>query len=120
MSDKTMPRLTDNERQAIDEFIRRLYAKHGEYVVAVVLFGSKARGDSSPDSDIDILVRLTKEEHESRLDIWGLGADVSLEYDLLLSIRVIGPEHWRKLAEHRFTFYKNIQTDGIDLTPVLD
>ena len=120
MTNKLMPSLTDNEYLAIDQFIRRSYAGYGEYIQAVVLFGSKAKGDFMPDSDIDLVIRTTKEDFELCWAIRQIASRVSLEHDLLLSIRVIGPEQWHKLAEHCFTFYENVQTDGIDLTPVLD
>jgi len=39
---------------ALDEIVRRLVASYQP--LAVYLFGSKARGDSGPDSDYDLLV----------------------------------------------------------------
>ena len=42
----------------LDELKERLSAAYGERLHAVVLFGSEARGDARPDSDIDVLVVL--------------------------------------------------------------
>jgi uncharacterized protein len=44
------PSLTEEQRQ----IIRRVAAKHG--ALQVRLFGSLARGEASPESDIDLLV----------------------------------------------------------------
>lgn len=56
--------LTDADRQTIEDVAAALSA--GWPVDSVVLFGSKARGDDTPDSDIDLLVlthrQLTPEE----------------------------------------------------------
>ncbi|MEM3086211.1 MAG: nucleotidyltransferase domain-containing protein [Halobacteria archaeon] len=41
-------------RRMVDEMVRRIVAKfHPE---RVILFGSHARGDAGPDSDVDLLV----------------------------------------------------------------
>ena len=42
------------EDPALDEIVRRLVASY--HPLEVYLFGSKARGDSGPDSDYDLLV----------------------------------------------------------------
>lgn len=44
--------------RVFDELKERLSAAYGERLHAVVLFGSEARGDARPDSDIDVLVVL--------------------------------------------------------------
>ena len=42
----------------IDEIKTRLQSAYGERLVGAVLYGSEARGDAEPDSDIDVLVLL--------------------------------------------------------------
>ncbi|MCS7079429.1 MAG: nucleotidyltransferase family protein [Chloracidobacterium sp.] len=54
------------------EAILALAAKHGARNVRV--FGSVARGEARPDSDIDLLVKM--EEGRSLLDICALSADL--------------------------------------------
>lgn len=54
------------------EEILRLAAKHGARNVRV--FGSAARGDAGPESDVDFLVEM--EEGRSFLDLVGLWQDL--------------------------------------------
>jgi predicted nucleotidyltransferase len=112
--------LTDTEQRALKTLVQRLYARHGDQVQSVVLFGSKSRGDAGPDSDIDILVVLTDDDPYLRSSIRRLAARVSLEYDLLLSVRAVGHSQWNRLARYRFPIYQAIQSNGIDLTPRSD
>ena len=51
---RSLRSLADSELQTIDEIASGLPA--GWPVDAIVLYGSKARGDDTPDSDIDLLV----------------------------------------------------------------
>ena len=72
------------------EDILRLAAQHGVRTVRV--FGSVARGEAGPNSDVDFLVEL--EPHRSLLDLGGFVMDVQ---DLLAcEVDVAEPEglHW--------------------------
>lgn len=81
----------------IDELLRtrrdeilRIARKHGARTVRV--FGSVARGQAGPDSDVDLLVEL--EEGRSLLDLGGMLMDLQ---DLLgRRVDVVEPEglHW--------------------------
>jgi uncharacterized protein len=50
--------LEKTEREAIELLNRRLREHFGPELSHLVLFGSKARGDDGPDSDVDVLIVL--------------------------------------------------------------
>lgn len=72
------------------EDILRVAAQHGAQKVRV--FGSAARGDAGPDSDLDFLVEF--EEGRSLLDVTALWQD--LEELLGRKVDIVEPEglHW--------------------------
>jgi predicted nucleotidyltransferase len=47
--------LSDIERGALDAVVVRLRERHGGDLAAVWLYGSRARGESHPESDITCL-----------------------------------------------------------------
>ena len=108
--------LSDNEREALESLVKRLHAEYNGHIESVMLFGSKARGDFGPDSDIDVAVVLDNDDPHLRSDVRGTAADVSLEYDVLISVRAIGRSHWERISHYRFPFYQSLETDGIPLT----
>ena len=80
----------DNQLKAKREEVLRIAAKYG--VRNVRVFGSFARGDARPDSDVDFLVEM--EEGRSLLDLGGLLMDLQ---DLLrCKVDLVEPEglHW--------------------------
>ena len=109
--------LTDTEHRALETLVRRLYTRHDGQIQSVTLFGSKARGDAGPDSDIDVIIVLTNDDPHLRSSVRRLAARVSLEYDLLISVRAVGRSHWYELSHYRFPLYQAIQAEGIALTP---
>ena len=50
--------MTEKVRNILAELRRRFEARYGDRLVAMVLYGSQARGDAEPGSDIDVLVVL--------------------------------------------------------------
>jgi len=109
--------LSVREHQAVASFLELLQQHHSGRVRQIILFGSKARGDSQPWSDIDILIIADQDDWRLSHAISTLAARVSLEYDVLLGPRVIGQERWERMKQHRFSLYRNVAAEGIPLTP---
>ncbi len=103
------------ERQALLEFAQQLQEQFNGLVQSVRLFGSKARGDSGPDSDIDVLIVVDSDDWRLHKQISYLAADICLEYNLALSPRIWSVSHLRKMQEIEAFIYQNIQRDGISL-----
>lgn len=109
-------RLQPNEQQAVSRFLDLLHQQLRDRVQQVVLFGSKARGDSSAWSDIDVLIVVDQEDWRLSHAIGDLAADVSLECDVLLGPRVIGQERWERMKQRGFGLYQNVAAEGIPFT----
>lgn len=108
--------LTRRERAAIQAFLHRLHQVYSQVVQRTMLFGSKARGDSGPDSDIDILIIVDDESWPLRDAISTIAARVSLEYGVLIGPRVIGQERWQRMVRERFSLCENVDRESIPLT----
>ncbi len=107
--------LTQNERLAITKLLSRLQETYGEQIRQVMLFGSKARSESTSESDIDVLLLVNAESWPLTDAIVELAADINLEYDLLIDVRVIGIERWKHMAEMQAGLYRTILQDAIPL-----
>jgi predicted nucleotidyltransferase len=118
MSVTSLDYLTPNEQAAITEYVARIRGHFRNRVLAaMMLFGSKARGDADSESDIDLLVLVDVESSEFRSQLWRIASDVSLEYDVVLSPRVFGQERWDETRRIRLPLYRAIVADGVPLTP---
>jgi predicted nucleotidyltransferase len=61
-----------NRQDIIDRLRQNERALRARGVVHAALFGSRARGDNGPDSDIDIMIDIEPEAHVSVYDYVGL------------------------------------------------
>ena len=93
---------------------KELEKLYGERLRGVYLYGSAARDQLTPDSDIDIAIVLDEiqsrfEEHErtSQLD-----SDVSLEYDTLVTFLFITEADFK---EGLFTIHRVIKREGVSV-----
>lgn len=91
---------------------KRLY---GNKLNRIILFGSYARGDSTEESDIDIMIILNCDADEIR-GLRGVTAemasDISLEREVFLSVLLRDKKHFEENLDF-LPFYKNIVKEGI-------
>jgi predicted nucleotidyltransferase len=115
VTERELRHLSEQERMALDGFLARLLATHGREVSQVQLFGSKARGDSDAESDIDLLVVVERNGRRLWNDVVALETDLMLEYDTVISSLIMSREdyEWHKL--HRAPLYRNVEREGVDL-----
>lgn len=91
--------------------LERLY---GERLSKVVLFGSQARGDAEPDSDIDVLVVLKGDvrdgEEISRTS--KITADLSLANDVVIGCVFVSDQQF---AIENSPLLLNVRREGVAL-----
>ena len=83
--------LNEIEKKAVGELIEKLKKTYGDSLVKVILYGSKARGDSTEDSDIDIMVVLKNfDKWENEFNkIFDIVYEVETKYDYEVLISFI-------------------------------
>jgi len=117
MNDHRIAQLAPLERQAALEFARLLLERLPQRVLDVRVFGSRARGEAGPDSDLDILVLLDDAPLNVQNSISDMGCDLLLSMDLPFCIapRVMAQEQYERLRMMERLFPAEIERDGIPL-----
>jgi uncharacterized protein len=103
-----------NIKPILNELKRELQELYGDRLVKLILFGSHARGEANPDSDIDLLAVLKSpvSQFQEILNMSELRVKMLLEQDELVSIIPMSEEdfHTRNVA-----LLRNIRKEGIEL-----
>jgi len=106
---------TNKDLPILRELKNNLEHLLGDQLVNIVLFGSRARGDFSDESDIDVAIivrELTKKLKDKILDEV---AQVELEYDMPISAFVLSEEEFNQLKRRERRIALDIEREGIPL-----
>lgn len=96
--------------RAVKQALVELY---GDRIARLLLYGSYARGDARPDSDIDFLVILKDEKVRVGQEIRFMGATLSA-LDLQFGIHISSyPASLHSFEHSPLQFYQNVRTEGI-------
>ena len=115
MKRSSLSRLSPNERQAVQEYMREIKSRYPGRILSVILFGSKARGDDDSESDIDLLVLVDSFNAQFRSELWRIASDVSLKHTVVISALVFGQVQWNETQRLRLPLSRAVATDGITL-----
>ena len=105
--------LSTKEKSALQQFKAGLNQALGPKIIELKLFGSKARGDDRPDSDIDLLVIVTDDDWRICDVVYGIATDILLQTDISISPKVISKNQLELLQKEDTFFLRNISRDAI-------
>ena len=88
----------------------------GEHLDSVILYGSYARGDYTPESDVDIMILVRgiapEELWKYKNPIIRKESELGLEYDLVISATIKDIETFNRYIDV-LPFYQNVMKEGI-------
>lgn len=108
--------LADNEREMLEKLMAAVRARFGDLLIEARLFGSKARGDSDPESDIDVWLLFERElTRQERRDLTRLVVDLELEYEVVTQTVLDARGRWEMPAYRPIGFAQAVEEEGVRL-----
>ena len=109
-----MPITTKALLEKYTKILEKIYGKH---LKVVILYGSYARGDFRPDSDVDIMILVDMSDLE--LKAYGqqlsyMTYDFNMDHDLDIKPIAKSEAHFNKWIVN-YPFYSNIHKEGVVL-----
>jgi len=105
--------LTREEEKIIKQFKKQLLQEYPGQIISIIVYGSKARGDHQPESDIDVLVIVKKDDWNFFDAIRRRGYELDADIDYKMSIQVMTQQKFEYLQENGFQFIQNILRDAV-------
>lgn len=101
----------------IEQYIVEIKKIYGIHLRKIILYGSYARGDFGPESDVDIMILLDLSDLELKRfsqQLSYMTYDFNLDNDLDIKPIVKSEDHFRKWVVN-YPFYANIDKEGVVL-----
>ena len=108
-------RLPDRIVAALTAFDERLRARLGDRVHEAKLFGSWARGEARPESDVDVWVLVDVHDEQTRHVPYEVAIEILVERGVDLAPTVMDEAEWRLLQARERRLARDIEREGIRL-----
>jgi predicted nucleotidyltransferase len=107
--------LSKRESEALGEFSTPIRAALGPNLRELRLFGSKARSDARPDSDLDVLVVVDGNRVDAEDQAIDIAFDANVANDLYVSPRVVTAESLADPVWRTTLFVQTVTREGVAL-----
>ncbi len=106
-------KLTRLDKRWIDQYRRELTEKFPGMVEQMLIYGSKARGEAGPDSDLDVLLIVRDEAGKRKRGMREIGYLLAAEGDVVPSIMAYTVGEWQRLKTSRSRFREAVERDEV-------
>ncbi|MBC8181845.1 nucleotidyltransferase domain-containing protein [candidate division KSB1 bacterium] len=106
-----------NRKKLFSEINKDMVNLFGDKLMKIILYGSYAKNSQNKESDIDFFVLVDDTDENLRKNKYRIAdimADLSLNYDILVSITEETYNRYREYSEI-LPFYKNVTEEGIEI-----
>lgn len=107
--------MTPEEQEWLRRYGERLQERFPSLVERLIVFGSKARGDWTADSDLDIVVLITHGDWRAKDDVAGVGHDLAIGTVVVPSLLVFTVDEWAAFQRKRAPFWQAVERDGVSV-----
>lgn len=103
--------LKESEKTALMELKKILEKDYG--LLDFRIFGSKARGEDSPESDIDLMIELSKVSPKIESEIDKIIFSINLRYDCFISAVIFSKIELEEGPMDQSPLYRVIEREGV-------
>ena len=95
----------------IKELSEVLKKELGYKIKDIILFGSRARGDASPESDYDLLVLVDRETKELEGKIFNITCEIGWKHNVVITVFVHDKDSYE--GKKYEPLFMNIRKEGV-------
>ena len=106
-------KLTRADKQWLDAYRRELTEKFPGMVERMLIYGSKARGEATPESDLDVLLIVRDEAVKRKRAMRQVGYLLDAEGFVVPSIMAYAVREWERLKLSGSRFREAVERDEV-------
>ena len=103
------------DNQMATDLKERITTAISTHLSRLIVFGSRARGDAAPDSDLAVVALVDNREPELERRLDDIAYDVMWDHDFrpIISLKVFSETEFTTAARKGFSFYRHIVNEGV-------
>lgn len=113
--DELVVKLTREERMWLKAYRKEIEEHYSRSVVRMLIYGSKARGEDHPDSDLDVLLIVKDDAGRLKRELRRAGYLLAATSDVLPSILAYTEEGWDLRDKSGSAFRRAVERDGVQV-----
>jgi uncharacterized protein len=98
---------------ALRDLGARVRSEFGPRVLEVRLYGSFARGQGRPESDVDIFIRLEDLSEAERRRLFEMAAETSIDHFVTVQVFAPSAEEYRWLERNECRILRDVRDEGV-------
>ena len=107
--------MENKDRQIVEDFKKRLPTEVKSHMRKLIVFGSRATGRATEDSDLDIIALVDEKTPaiESALDDVAYAIMWDRDFKPIISLKVIAESQFNGALDKGYSFYKHVEKEGV-------
>jgi predicted nucleotidyltransferase len=106
-------KITAQEQAWLDAYRQTLAQQFPRLIEQIIIFGSKARGTATADSDLDLLVVIRQGDWRLKDAVTQPGYSLAIDHDVVPSIMVYTIEEWEQRRCDEAPLWQMVNRDGV-------
>lgn len=106
---------SEQVQRTLSDYVEEVTTRYPQDVLSITLYGSQARGDAHPESDIDLFLVVQDNTSTLREVFHDLAWQVQFKHDMVISDIIRSQEQAHQMQAQAFPYYQNIEKEGIVL-----
>lgn len=109
--------MNEKDKQIILDLKKRLPGDVSTRIKKLIVFGSRARGEGTEDSDLDLIVLVDDKTPDIETMIDDIVYEVMWDYDFkpIVSLKVFAEAQFKNAVDKGLSFYKHVEKEGVYL-----
>ncbi|MSQ70987.1 MAG: nucleotidyltransferase domain-containing protein [Betaproteobacteria bacterium] len=107
------PKLTRDERTWLREYCKALGEQYPGAVLRLLIYGSNARGDAGPESDLDVLLIVNDKAASQKRKLRRVGYMLAAASSAVPSILAYTEDEWASRARSGSPFLRAVEHDAV-------
>ncbi|WP_298268307.1 nucleotidyltransferase domain-containing protein [Geobacter sp.] len=103
------------DKALIEELKQRLPVEVKQHIRRMIMYGSRARGDATEDSDLDLVALVDEKTPALEQALDEIAYNVMWDHDFkpIISLKVFSEERFRSAVVKGLSYYRNVEREGV-------